>query len=84
MPGGGVRPGGAEADHRGTVYVLRGRSLEPLRVRTGLSDGSFTAVYPAGDSLNEGDPVVIGTTAAPVQSTNMPPGMGGSRFGGRR
>ena len=76
--GGGEGPAGM-----GVVYVLQGKSLEPRRVRTGLSDGSFTAVYPAGDDLAEGEPVVTGIVNTPVATTSMPPGMGGPR-GGRR
>lgn len=34
---------------------------EPVRIRTGLSDGAFTEVTAAeGDTLQEGDPIIVG------------------------
>ena len=66
-----------------------GTSAPPAQVSgragliVGLSDGSFTAVFPVDDSLKEGDLLVLGIVNAPAATSSMPPGMGG-RPGGRR
>ncbi len=70
-----------------TIYLLDGPSrLRPLTVRTGLSDGSFIAVF--SDSLRQGMPVVIaadtqngGQGSGQGQVNPFAPRMGG---GGRR
>jgi HlyD family secretion protein len=57
--------------------------LEPVRVRTGLTDGQFTEV--SGENLTEDMTVVVGessgttqsTTANPFQSQQRGPGPGG-------
>ncbi len=78
---------------RGRVFVLDGGEPRPVRVRTGLSDGTFTAVF--ADSLREGDLVIVGTAsstngAAPASGQvnpfgpRMPTGRSGSSSGGRR
>jgi HlyD family secretion protein len=54
-PSGPARPGG------GTLYVVNGKKLEPVRVRTGLSDGAVTQIV-SGD-VNEGDVVAVPATA---------------------
>jgi HlyD family secretion protein len=43
----------------GMLYVLDGSTPRRVRVRTGITDGSFTAAF--SDSLKEGDLVVLGT-----------------------
>lgn len=50
------------ASERGTVWVADGRSVRPVAVRIGLSDGLATEIA-AGD-LRESDRVVVGETAA--------------------
>src|SRR5260370_19732830 len=43
---GGAPPSGNDKDsqHRGTVWVLDGQSVRPVKVKIGLSDGSNTEV----------------------------------------
>ena len=84
---GGIRAGGR--GHMGLVWVktLAGK-LVPVRVKTGLTDGSFTAVE---GSLKDGDDVVIGiintqATATSTQTQTSPfqpqmPRPGGTRGG---
>ena len=63
-----------------TVYVLRGNAkgsrpqLVPVEVRTGVSDGRFTAIV-EGD-LREGDRVVTGLTTTKVEAGARPFGGG--------
>lgn len=97
-PGGGQRPSGASGsgsalrlDGQGpsVVWQLREGMLEPVRIRTGLSDGTTVAVL--GGPLTEGAQIVTNattgqttaaapTTASPLMPT-MPrrPGGGGGR-----
>ena len=84
---GGRGGGGVPGFKPGQVYLLRGGRLSPVRVLTGITDGSMTEVK--SDSLSEGSMVVIGTeVAAAAKGNNLqpPPGMGGPnmRGGGRR
>ncbi len=76
--GGGQGSRGREGggNRQATIYVLRDQQATPLRVRLGISDGSFTEVV-AGD-LKEGDAVItaIGTQASGTRTT------GGRRFFG--
>jgi HlyD family secretion protein len=75
--------------HKQVVYVLgAGDELKEVPVKTGITDGRFTAVTD-GD-LKPGDKIIIGfaTAKAETQGT-LPPGMGGQRGpggggGGRR
>jgi HlyD family secretion protein len=75
--GGGARRGGgnagtgqasrgreAGANRQRTMYVLRDQQAMPVRVRVGISDGSFTEVV--SGELKEGDPVIVavGTQAS--------------------
>jgi HlyD family secretion protein len=80
-PGGGGRraaagEGGAREPDRRTVWVLRGEKPEPVRIRTGVSDGSATEVIEG--ELREGDAAV--TDAA--SGDQKPGGGGGPRTGG--
>ncbi len=77
---GGGSPGASQGSRsreggggrQATIYVLRDQQATPVRVRLGISDGSFTEIV-SGD-LKEGDQVIvaIGTQAS------------SSRTGGRR
>ena len=74
MPGGRKGAGAAKSQ---TVYLLVGgekekKTLQPVEIRTGISDGRFTQVV-SGD-LKPGDPVVVGIATAKVEG---PPPMGG-------
>ena len=81
--------GGSQEQRRGSfgvVYRLQGGTPRAVRVRTGITDGSFTAAF--SDSLQEGDLLVVGTDRgngdAGQSGTVNPfaprfPGMGGRR-----
>jgi HlyD family secretion protein len=75
---------GAPAKRGQNVYVLEGKdALKPVSVRTGITDGRFTAIV--GGDLKEGDTIVVGIATAKVESTGSFPGaspMGGGRPGG--
>jgi HlyD family secretion protein len=65
------------------VWVIRDGKLQPLRVRTGVTDGAMTAIVD-GD-LKEGDQVVTGMSepgAATTQQTNTSPLIPFGRRGG--
>ena len=81
--------GGMRAARRQTtVYVVGADGqLKPVNVKTGISDGRFTAITEG--ELNPGDKIAVGFVTAKVdQQTSLPPGMGGGRGpgggGGRR
>lgn len=85
----GRRSGGGRKDAKqSTVYIMGAdKKLQPVQVRTGISDGRFTQIVDAG-TLKAGDMVVVGIATAKVEG---PPPMGGSggpgggqRGGGRR
>lgn len=68
-----------------TVYVIEApKKLEPVQIRTGITDGRYTQVVEG--NVQVGDPVVVGLATARVESA---PPMGGQRGpggpgGGRR
>ncbi len=72
------------ADPGGRVWTIRNGALEPVRIRTGVSDGAMTAVVD-GD-LKEGEQVVTGMaeqgTATAQASTSPLLPFGGRRAGG--
>ncbi len=90
MPGG--RKGAASAKSQ-TVYLLAGgekedKTLKPVEIRTGISDGRFTQVV-SGD-LKPGDPVVVGIATSKFEGPppmvgqgghGVPPRGGGGRSG---
>jgi len=56
----------------GTVYVLAGNQLKPVKVKTGITDNRYTEVV-AGD-LKDGDQVVVeDTQASGSGATGQPP-----------
>ncbi|MFO0582499.1 MAG: efflux RND transporter periplasmic adaptor subunit [Anaeromyxobacter sp.] len=59
--GGGMR--GAEPPDRRTIWVMREEKPAPVRVRTGISDGSFTELVEG--ELKEGDVVVTDAQGPP-------------------
>ena len=74
FPGGRKSAGGAKTS---TVYMWVGeegkqKTLQPVEIRTGISDGRFTHVL--SGALKEGDAVVVGIATAKVEG---PPPMGG-------
>jgi HlyD family secretion protein len=60
-------PGGE--GQRGTVWVTDTGKLKPMRVRTGLTDGSFTQVE---GKITEGMEVVTGQTSQSAAKTQTP------------
>jgi HlyD family secretion protein len=64
-PSGGAGKGNGQADtpDRRTVFVLRGDRAVPVRIKVGISDGSFTEVVD-GD-LQPGDEVVTDASGPP-------------------
>ena len=75
-----------------TVWKLRpDKSLEPVRIRLGITDHTETEVVQVvKGELKEGDTLVIGSAAARTSSATgapgatRPPGMGGGMGGGGR
>ncbi|MEO8381075.1 MAG: efflux RND transporter periplasmic adaptor subunit [Acidobacteriota bacterium] len=88
----GARGAGAAGTGRGTLYVLDANGkLQPIRVRTGITDGTTTEI--TGSALKEGMKVIAGTvqpqssdttsSGNPFQSTTTrQQGGGGPRPGG--
>ncbi len=72
---GGAAKGEKEPIRTGTVWIPRGRSVQPLQVRLGVTDGSLTEVE--SPELKEGMQVVVGdqpqeTAARPSASPFTP------------
>jgi len=64
---------GPGAGRKQTVFVLRGPDvLEPVPVRTGITDGRHTAIVDG--ELREGDEVVIGLATTKVEASGAFPG----------
>ena len=90
--GGGGGPAGARSrsaqPSSRTVYLLASTpppgggepvaKPEPVRVKTGISDGAYTEIT---DGLTEGQAVITSVKLPPSQVTATPP-PGGSPFGG--
>lgn len=76
---GRARQGGG-ASRMATVYIPAEKGkLQPVQVRTSITDGSFTAV--ASNQLKPGDEVVVGLATAKASSTSSTsrPPLGGGR-----
>jgi HlyD family secretion protein len=88
-PGGDARPRPAQPTWR-TVYMLVTNTptagadpvatLQPIRVKTGISDGGSTEIT---EGLKEGDAVVVAAKLAQAPPAAAPP-QGSSPFGGGR
>jgi len=83
-PGGG--PGGAGAGQQhaaradvAVVWKLRAdKTLEPVRIRTGITDHTVTEVAQTlNGELNEGDELVTGAMTGGASAGARPPGLGG-------
>jgi HlyD family secretion protein len=62
------------------LWVMRGPKPEPVAVRTGLTDGSYTEIV--SGEVNEGDNVVLEATSGdePAGATTArPPGAGATQ-----
>jgi HlyD family secretion protein len=82
--GAGTRRSGAPGG-RAQIWLLRDDKLVPVRVRTGLDDGTLIEV--SGDDLKVGDVVVVNAVrpnapAAGSQAENRPPGTNPNVRGG--
>src|SRR6185295_4041887 len=72
------RQGGGRAGGRGgVVWVLRNDKPEPVPVRTGATDGSFTEI--STSALKPGDQVITG--GGPKPKARLQSGMGGGQPG---
>jgi HlyD family secretion protein len=80
--GGGRRPAAGLTVQTQTVYIKNAKGLlEPIRVRTGITDGSWVALL--GNNLQEGQELITGVEGLAVpanKQTNAPgfPGGGGN------
>jgi HlyD family secretion protein len=74
--GGGRGSGGGETPDRRTVWVMRGPTPTPVRVRIGVSDGTNTEIETT--ELAEGDRLV--TDAEVAGGENKQPPAGGGAF----
>ncbi|HZU22406.1 MAG TPA: efflux RND transporter periplasmic adaptor subunit [Terriglobales bacterium] len=94
QPGGGTRPQGGRAQGGGRAdiaiiwkYHADTRQLEPVQVRTGITDHTYTEVIaPLHGTLNPGDQVVVGSAGAQRASSGFGGGAGapgGARAPGR-
>ena len=73
------RQGGGRAGGRGgVVWVLRDNKPEPVPVRTGATDGSFTEI--STSALKPGDQVITG--GGPKPKARLQSGMGGQQGAG--
>jgi HlyD family secretion protein len=85
--GGGARQARNADPNAGRVFVLRNGQPVPVRVRVGITDGSFTEVE--GEGLGEGTTIVVEQTdaASDAPRGNRPSGasnpMGGPSGGAR-
>jgi HlyD family secretion protein len=79
----GAKTGGGLARPQ-TVYLLGpDKKLQPVAIRTGISDGRFTQIV--SGNLKEGDQVVVGLATSKVEGAQGGLGSsGGARGGGRR
>ena len=73
----GTRPRGERRSNR-TVYILKDNKLQPVQIKTGITDGIYTEVT---EGLNENDKVVTSSTAKQTSGATPAPG---SPFGGMR
>lgn len=65
-----MTPGPATVDNAGLVWIDTGAYLRPVRVRTGLTDGTYTEVIEG--ELGEGDAVVVGEQSAATAGGGNP------------
>jgi hypothetical protein len=69
------RTTGDGAERRQVVYRLEGESLDAVSIRTGITDGRYSAVLEG--PLAPGDPVVVGLATSRGQGSTRVPGMRG-------
>ena len=80
----GMLGGGARRETKSqTVYILGpDKKLTPVHIRTGISDGRFTAVV--GGGLKAGDSVVVGMITSKAEGAPPPGSNAGPMGGGQR
>ena len=61
-----------------TIYVLKANKLQPVKIKTGISDGVYTEVL--GNELQEGDSVVTAIIKQGNDTSASSPFGGGIRF----
>jgi hypothetical protein len=86
-PGGGAAPARREAPvDVATVWKLMpDKSLQPVRIKTGITDHTVTQVVQVlKGELKPGEELVVGSATARSGGGNRPPGMGGPVGGGPR
>ena len=66
----GARPQGERSPTQRRVWVLSGETLHPVRVETGVNDGTTTAIV--GGELQEGARVVTGAAQATAATPSQP------------
>lgn len=81
----GAQTGGSHAENVARVFVLQDGQLQPVRVETGISDGTTTAIVQG--QLAEGASVVTGvanpgTAGSQTSGSPLLPFGGRGRFGG--
>ena len=79
-PGSG---GGWGKYKRGLLWLKQGDKIIPVRVKTGISDGSMTEII---GNVKEGDEIITGTVSStanktPAQQNPFAPQMPGGRGG---
>jgi HlyD family secretion protein len=77
MGGGRAGRGDGEPPDKRTVWVLRGPTPTPVRVRAGVSDGTNTEIETT--ELHEGDRIVTDAEVSNSDSKGQPAGAGAFR-----
>lgn len=91
QPGGGAGNGGRRGQGGGRAdvallwkYHADTKQLEPVQVRTGITDHTFTEIVGVlHGTLNEGDQLIVGS-AGGARASSGAPGIGGGGPGGAR
>jgi len=85
MGSGGPGSGGGPGKYkRGLLWLKQGEKIVPVRVKTGISDGSMTEII---GNVKEGDEIITGTVSStanktsPQQQNPFAPQMPGGRGG---
>jgi len=64
--------GGGRQGREGTVYLLRDQMPAPVKVRLGITDGSYTEVVEG--EMKEGEEAILAMSASGQSSASSPPG----------
>jgi HlyD family secretion protein len=66
------RGGGGRQGREGTVYLLRDQKPAPVKVRLGITDGSYTEVVEG--EIKEGEEAILAMSASGQSAASSPPG----------